>query len=79
MSTSDVAKTEDGVKVPEATTYYSSSTHDGEVITKWQNLKSDLKQTFLTREGWIGDYVCLPRPAILPLSRTDGSRTICTS
>lgn len=34
-----------------------SSVEQGQVTTKWKDLKAALKQTFLTKDGWIGDYV----------------------
>jgi hypothetical protein len=39
------------------TVTYAPSIEDGEVYTNWQNTIKNLKETFLTKEGWIGDYV----------------------
>jgi hypothetical protein len=48
------------------TVTYTPSIEDGEVSTKWEDRLQGLKKTFLTKEGWIGDYVrCLPHWNIL--------------
>ena len=45
-------------KSPQAGSAYSSSLSDGEVIENtWERRLADLRKTFLTKEGWIGDYV----------------------
>jgi hypothetical protein len=36
---------------------YSPSVSQGTVTNKWQDTVAELKHTFLTRDGWIGDYV----------------------
>lgn len=46
-------------KVAETATYTPPSTHEGIVGTKWQTTLDELKHTFLTKDGWIGDYVYL--------------------
>ena len=40
------------------TTAYSTSLSQGTVTTKLQDMLAELKYTFLTKDGWIGDYVC---------------------
>lgn len=36
---------------------YSPSVDQGTVGSKWQDTVAELKHTFLTKDGWIGDYV----------------------
>jgi xanthine/uracil permease len=50
---------------------YSSSISEGEVTTTWQQRLSDLKHTFCTKEGWIGDfdYLFLITPSIWPFDQ----------
>jgi hypothetical protein len=47
-------------KVVEQTASYAPSVSNGEVATTWDDTLAHLKHTFTTKEGWIGDYVCLP-------------------
>jgi hypothetical protein len=56
--------------------YASSST--GEVITSQKPTWAYLRHYFTSREGWIGDYVCLPLPS-MSLTDTNIRRTISTS
>jgi hypothetical protein len=45
--------------LPEAeTTAYPTSLSQGTVTTKWQDALAELKYMLLTKDGWIGDYVC---------------------
>lgn len=39
-------------------TAYPTSLSQGTVTTKWQDMLVELKYTLLTKDGWIGDYVC---------------------
>ncbi|KAF2681597.1 purine permease [Lentithecium fluviatile CBS 122367] len=50
---------------------YSPSVSQGIVDTKWQDTLPELKYTFLTKDGWIGDYdyMYLITPNIWPLNR----------
>lgn len=60
MSTSKMADHGMDTKLPESTIHRpSSSVELGEMTTKWGRMKEDLRQTFLTKEGWLGDYVRL--------------------
>lgn len=36
---------------------YSPSISNGTVGTRWQEIFAELKYTFTTKDGWIGDYV----------------------
>jgi hypothetical protein len=56
--TSDISSM-DVEKKATATGSYSPSMSDGEVATK-PSVWAELKHTFSTREGWIGDYVSFP-------------------
>jgi hypothetical protein len=64
---SDIEKT-----MPKATQEsYDASVCDGEVTTPWKNTLQNLKDTFLTKEGWLGDYdyLYLVTPNIWPLNK----------
>jgi hypothetical protein len=37
---------------------YSPSVSDEQVTGRWLSIKADLKETFPTKVGWVGDYVC---------------------
>ena len=65
MATNESILPEFDKKSPQEESSYSPSLSDGEVIeSTWEKRLSDIRQTFLTKEGWIGDYV----GAILPSS-----------
>jgi hypothetical protein len=36
---------------------YSPSVSQGTLTSKWQERVAELKHTFTTKDGWIGDYV----------------------
>jgi len=40
------------------TTTYSTSLGQGTVTAKWQGVLAECKYMLLTKDGWIGDYVC---------------------
>ncbi|ORY09566.1 purine permease [Clohesyomyces aquaticus] len=50
---------------------YESSVAQGTVSSKWQNVLAELKYTFLTKDGWAGDYdyLYLITPNIWPLNK----------
>ncbi|KEY64180.1 hypothetical protein S7711_03473 [Stachybotrys chartarum IBT 7711] len=50
---------------------YAPSLGQGRVATTWQDRIAELKYTFMTRDGWIGDYdyLYLVTPNIWPLNR----------
>jgi hypothetical protein len=65
MATNEAVLPEFDKKSPQAGSSYAQSISDGDVVeTTWENRLSDLKQTFLTKEGWIGDYVCFTESTI---------------
>lgn len=42
----------------ETGSYSPPTSHEvGTVTTKWQDTIAEIKHTFTTRDGWIGDYV----------------------
>lgn len=47
---------------------YSPSVSEGEVATKWQDTVAELKHTFLTKDGWVGDYVSTMMPICMQLT-----------
>ncbi|KAF2639209.1 purine permease [Massarina eburnea CBS 473.64] len=50
---------------------YSPSIRQGRVSSSWENKIAELKYTFLTKDGWIGDYdyIYLITPNVWPLNR----------
>ncbi|KAF2108578.1 purine permease [Lophiotrema nucula] len=57
---------------PETTGYSPpASVSQGTVTSKWQDTLAELKYTFLTKDGWIGDYdyLYLITPNIWPLNK----------
>jgi hypothetical protein len=66
---SDLEKTM--VKETQETASYCPSVGNGEVSTPWENTIRDLKETFLTKDGWVGDYdyLYLITPNIWPLNK----------
>jgi hypothetical protein len=36
---------------------YSPSVSQGTMSSKWQDTVAELKYSFFTKDGWIGDYV----------------------
>ena len=57
-TSSDIEKSANEDALP-----YSPSEKDGEVMSTWRVFVADLKKTFSTKEGWIGDYVCASKLA----------------
>jgi hypothetical protein len=58
MATTESMLPEFDKKSPQVGSSYAPSLHDGNVIENtWERRLSDIRQTFLTKEGWIGDYV----------------------
>jgi hypothetical protein len=45
--------------VEQTTAYYAPSVSNGDVTTTWKDNIAHIKHTFCSKEGWIGDYVCL--------------------
>ncbi|RAR00046.1 purine permease [Stemphylium lycopersici] len=73
MATESHSEAESKPKYPDETTPYSpaGSQEEGTVTTKWQDTLAEIKYTFTTKDGWIGDYdyVYLITPNIWPLNR----------
>jgi len=47
---------------------YSPSVSQGTINIKWQDALAELKYTFLTKNGWIGDYVRAHQPPTTPVA-----------
>lgn len=66
----------------EERTPYSATTTSQEIgsssetaTAKWRDTWAEVKFAFTTREGWIGDYVCI----FIPRSFTHGQRKVKNS
>jgi hypothetical protein len=82
MSTSESVDRDIEKKMPDQINSYSPSVSDGEVLSPWRETLASLRQTFLTKEGWIGDYVRLLIHIgypILTYSRTTSTLSHLTS
>lgn len=53
MNTEDM----DDKKTTLPETNYSPSLSQGTINRNWKDMIEELKHTFLTKDGWIGDYV----------------------
>jgi hypothetical protein len=59
---------------------YAPSLGQGVTTTSnWQNMVAEFKDTFLTRDGWIGDYVCSHTLGSNPGYLLTSTRTTCIS
>ncbi|KAH7071625.1 purine permease [Paraphoma chrysanthemicola] len=67
MSTKEVEATSNSVNLVD----HEPTLAEGIVIGKWQNTLQELRYTFLTKDGWVGDYdyLYLITPNIWPLNK----------
>lgn len=80
MAMEPPSEVEQKSKYAEETAPYSPVTsHEvGTVTTTWQDTLAELKYSFTTKDGWIGNYVSFLKTKVLRISTLTTPRTTST-